>query len=265
METEEGYKSFLVPGVDLFNHKRNAKTDFFIDDEENEFVITSGEASYKPGQQIFRDYSPNCPNLELLRIWGFVDPDVPFEVAALNLELDPKEKFLDVKLQWLKDSGVLTGEYVHYPYSDWFVYSDGVPDRIAAFLRIKHFKVTNRERYNPALLPNPFKRMNDDIERAVQQELQKTIDDTLRRFPTTLKQDERLLEQSENLSEKQYAAILVRMEEKFALTNALKSLTKKKIHLSPDSPEASIPKYKGEQRTVLNKKRKSSEKEISQK
>jgi hypothetical protein len=58
--------------------------------------------------QIFRDYSPHCPNIELLRIWGFVDPNVPFEVAALNLELDPKEQFLDVKLQWLKDSSVIT-------------------------------------------------------------------------------------------------------------------------------------------------------------
>jgi hypothetical protein len=33
--------------------------------------------------------------------------------------------------------------------------------KIAAFLRIKHYKVTNRERYNPALLPNPFKIMSD--------------------------------------------------------------------------------------------------------
>jgi hypothetical protein len=55
------------------------------------------------------------------------------------------------------------------------------------------------------------------------------------------------------------------MEEKFALSNALKSMNKRKIHLTPDSPEAPVPKHpKVHQRAVLNKKRRSSKK-VSQK
>jgi hypothetical protein len=50
------------------------------------------------------------------------------------------------------------------------------------------------------------------------------------------------------------------MEEKFALTNALKSLDKRKIQLDPNSPEAAIPKYRRERRAMLNKKKRSTRK-----
>jgi hypothetical protein len=54
------------------------QTNLVLDEATNELVFTV-EEDLDIGDQIFRDYSPGIPNLELIRIWGFIGTSYPVD------------------------------------------------------------------------------------------------------------------------------------------------------------------------------------------
>lgn len=54
------------------------QTNLVLDEATNELVFTV-EEDLDIGDQVFRDYSPGIPNLELIRIWGFIGTSHPLD------------------------------------------------------------------------------------------------------------------------------------------------------------------------------------------
>jgi hypothetical protein len=252
----EGFKAYLAPGIDFMNHKAAAKTNLVLDEATNELVFTV-EEDLDIGDQIFRDYSPGIPNLELIRIWGFIDEKNQREVAAINANLNDEDPDLDTKLKWLAARKVIKGQSM-YPYTDYFVYSEGVPDRIMALLRAKFYTMKSSERKNIATLPNPLQLIEDDNERAAFLELNSILSTHLKRFGTTLEEDIQLLEKSGDLTDRQWYALLARTEEKLAITNALESFKAKRVSFEDNNQDAAVQHQLGKRdfkKQTINKKR----------
>lgn len=83
-EEGEGIAPVLIPGLDSFNHSREAKVTWTWDNDPIEHItLTLHQPTYN-GKQVFNSYGPKS-NEELIASYGFVNEGMDDDVVTLKL------------------------------------------------------------------------------------------------------------------------------------------------------------------------------------
>jgi len=215
------WEAFLIPFVDTMNHRAVSGSDLYVNFGKTDLVVRLN-GSVPVGQELTRNYIPMAPNVELFRMYGFIDPTNPHIVSSLKFNLDKSEKYFQRRLAWANRYKLdLSADY---PYNNLFITNRGVPPNIPALLRIANFNFESRDTW---LLvkdaPDPFKRIENTVEERFFTFLRDSLEKKLKDFPTTIEEDEALLDRKD-LPHRQQLAIEIRLEEKIAIKGSIESL-----------------------------------------
>ena len=74
----------LLPAFDLLNHRFGAQTTLTLDEDRQEYVLTSLDP-YQSGDQVMISYSDRKDNLQMLMTYGFCPPHNPQAVVFFDL------------------------------------------------------------------------------------------------------------------------------------------------------------------------------------
>lgn len=102
LEVEGKRQKVLVPFLDLLNHSPLANERHYVDRDS---VVVAVRDEYQIGMQVFINYGP-FPNHCLLRLYGCVIEENPFDSVDLYVPMHPLAPMYDVKSAILERHGV---------------------------------------------------------------------------------------------------------------------------------------------------------------
>jgi hypothetical protein len=239
------WEAFLIPFVDMMNHNSAGGADLYVNFGKTDIVIRLN-GSLAVGQELTRNYIPLAPNVELFRMYGFIDPHNPHIVSSLDFNLDKEDPYYSRRLNWAKRFKIDVSS--DYPYNSLYFTNKGVPPNIPALLRIAHFNFETRETWSMIKdAPDPFKQIENSIEERFFTFLRQRLTKRLNQFPTTVQEDEALLARPD-LPHRLQLAIEMRLEEKIAIQGSIDSLATTVVRFDE-------PIRLGRQRSILYPKR----------
>lgn len=215
------WEAFLIPFVDMMNHNSEAGADIYVNFAKTDVIIRLN-GSLAAGQELRRSYIPLAPNLELFRMYGFIDPVNPHIVSTLDFTVFKDEKYYERRLAWAKKYKL--DIETEYPYNNLYLTNRGVPPNIPAILRIANFDFEGRNSFVLTKdAPDPFKRQENQVEEAFFTFLRERLLSRLDNYPTTEEEDRQLLS-SLDMESREQLAIEMRLEEKIVLQSCIESL-----------------------------------------
>lgn len=211
----------LVPMADMLNHKNPRETDWLFDDKRNAFTITTLKP-VKAFEPLFDSYGRKC-NSRFFVNYGFcLDNNEEDNQVALFFRMDRlTDPLYQTKLLLMstKSNNNNTVDPVVYRYQVSIVYSEETTLECFSFLRLLHANeaemsmipqghLFNLKRIQPLSIRN---------EMCVLQSLKQEAQRMYSKFPTTLEQDDQLLQQTDLPAGNIRNCILMRKSEKQVL------------------------------------------------
>ncbi|XP_024085176.1 histone-lysine N-methyltransferase setd3-like [Cimex lectularius] len=212
----------LIPYWDMGNHD-NAEltTDYNIDCDQSEYYSCQ---DYKKGEQVCMSYGRR-PNSELFLHNGFVHVNNIADGTKLRLGVSKSDPLVSQKKELLNKLSIPSSAEFLLPANP----RPFAPhDKFIAFLRIFNMEQETIEKYlngestDDLLCPN----IPHPVDSKVWQFLTTRINLLLSTYPTTLEEDEKLLEENKSLSSCMRLTVLMRLTEKRILHNTLEDLKK---------------------------------------
>ncbi|KAG0174351.1 hypothetical protein DFQ28_006666 [Apophysomyces sp. BC1034] len=206
----------MVPMADMLNHKtgfNNARLFHEADRLEMKAII-----SIAKGDQIYNTYGELC-NADLLRKYGFIDENNPFDICELDEDLvmsicankDDDDQLREKKIDFLMGEGIL---------EDCFVLDNDYqipPELIITAHVLKSSKDEINIMIEKDKLPKP------NLTPEIKDLILKVLEKRLARYPTSLEDDLVALE-ADDLRLNKRNALQVRIGEKQVLLETLKNL-----------------------------------------
>ena len=212
----------LVPFADLINHRTQRQTQWYYDNAQNSFVIQSLE-DIKEGSEIYDSYGKKS-NAKLLLNYGFCLENNSENEYYLTLKFNPKVPlFSQKKVIFQREEDY---ERTFKLYSN--VYESELYE-LLSFLRFLIFEGDFNVLMN-AMNNKDEENMNDtspvsfyyiepiskELEIKVLKHLNSILREALRRYPTSLEEDKKLLK-NKNISFNQRNCLLLIISEKILL------------------------------------------------
>ena len=212
----------LVPFADLINHRTQRQTQWYYDNAQNSFVIQSLE-DIKEGNEIYDSYGKKS-NAKLLLNYGFCLENNSENEYYLTLKFNPKVPlFSQKKVIFQREEDY---ERTFKLYSN--VYESELYE-LLSFLRFLIFEGDFNVLMN-AMNNKDEENMNDtspvsfyyiepiskELEIKVLKHLNSILREALRRYPTSLEEDKKLLK-NKNISFNQRNCLLLIISEKILL------------------------------------------------
>jgi len=188
----------LVPYADMLNHKIPRETKWCYDNDMQGFVITSLKALQR-GEEIFDSYGHKCNNRFFIN-YGFALDENPENEVVIRLELNPRVPGYRFKCDLL---GGRFENGIRREYQIPATYVSEKTQEMFSFLRLVHApesEIINLIDASGKVKTNPETKGLDIKPISIANEIKvlKTIADAckvvLDRFPTTLEDDEKLLQ-----------------------------------------------------------------------
>ncbi|KAJ1556287.1 hypothetical protein HK405_003251, partial [Cladochytrium tenue] len=163
----------IAPYLDMANHSFSVPQCHAYDPSTGSVKIISGK-DYRKGDQIFINYGP-AGNSKLLRLYGFVVPENPYDTYDLVLYTDPSAPLYDKKSTLFERAGL--NAHVTIPLS----LSQPLPDQVLQYLRIQRM---GPDDIHAALGSQPpaTKRLSVSGERVILSVLEESFSGTLAEF-----------------------------------------------------------------------------------
>ena len=185
LETNENLLS-LVPWADMLNHSTssNAHIDW---DPQSKTVVLRTDREYDEGEQVYASYG-NRSSGELLLSYGFVPAlgTNPYDMAKLQLRVDPRDPMAETKEALLEELGL--GFEESFP-----VRIDGVPDVLLKYARLVAARGESSEDIaalgKRLLLETGDKPVPVDLEIQARRLLVEACQKALKGYPKTMEED----------------------------------------------------------------------------
>ncbi|RBR25107.1 uncharacterized protein FIESC28_02015 [Fusarium coffeatum] len=228
VEDREGKSMMgMVPMADILN--ADAEFNAHVNHEEDSLTVTSLRP-IKAGEEILNYYGPH-PNSELLRRYGYVTEkhsrydvvEIPWDVVEsvmtskfgissqvleqIRGALEEDEEFEDTFVLE-RETGEVNSDGTFAGPAKFESMPEDLQEQLKTFLK-------GIKKAQPAAIPD--KRKRDEIHQAV---LEKTMEALAARYPTSIPEDEVLLN-GQNLSQRARMATVVRLGEKKLLREAM--------------------------------------------
>jgi histone-lysine N-methyltransferase SETD3 len=182
----------MVPVFDMLNHDPEAEMSHFFDMASQRFKLVSHQ-HWNAGAQMFINYGP-LSNHKLLSLYGFVVLGNPFDAVEMWLPMDEAStKFFREKEQLLRTNGL---DHATNPFE---LVADESNDLLLMAARIQEIDCETLEQFealaNKALDGEVLSLEN---EQEALTRLIYTLEKMLDAFPSSIEQDDKLLESWEN-------------------------------------------------------------------
>jgi histone-lysine N-methyltransferase SETD3 len=181
----------LVPYADMLNHNPECKTAWTFDNEKYGFIITA-TGPLRRGDEVFDSYGRKC-NHRFLVNYGFtLDNNQSDNEAVLRFQMDPADRFYQLKLQQLGSESIETCFRHQVPASS----SHASSRAMFRHLRFMCASGSDLQRLDPRAdrLDRP---LSVECERRVLQMVKDSAETALAAFETSLEEDEALLASGE--------------------------------------------------------------------
>ncbi|EGZ30473.1 hypothetical protein PHYSODRAFT_553476 [Phytophthora sojae] len=220
----------MVPVFDMLNHDPEAEMSHFFDMSTQRFKLVSHQ-HWNAGAQMFINYGP-LSNHKLLALYGFVIIGNPFDAVEMWLPMDEAStKFFQEKEQLLLTNGL---DHATNPFE---LVADESNDLLLMAARIQEIDCETVEEFeelaNKALEGEMISLEN---EQEALTRLIYTLEKMLESFPTSIEEDDILLEQddkkTDNLNHERMA-VAVRRSDKYILSENINMLKWKLLDILP--------------------------------
>lgn len=206
-------KLTLVPLADMLNHDSTAGVGNLLEVDGKNFFTINATRDYEQGAQVFDSYGPRS-NFDLLKSYGFVLENNPFDSATLHFSLKSTNLVQAIAEPLLRKA--------EPNYETVSVFPNRRPDALLRLFRISELNFQELEKIKeilegkPVSLHNELKAYRSAISLLAQ---------VLKSYSTTVEQDNELLK-SENLSSIERTAISFRRGQKVIVQNVILVLGK---------------------------------------
>ncbi|KAK1947114.1 Histone-lysine N-methyltransferase setd3 [Phytophthora citrophthora] len=227
----------MVPVFDMLNHDPEAEVSHFFDMESQRFKLVSHQ-HWNAGAQMFINYGP-LSNHKLLSLYGFVIIGNPFDAVDMWLPMDETTKFFKEKEQLLLTNGL---DHATNPFE---LVAEESNDLLLMATRIQEISCDTVEEFeaqaNKALDGEVVSLEN---ERETLTRLVYTLEKMLEAFPTSIEEDDKLLEsweddlaqqgdeRSDSLNHERMA-VAVRRSDKYIISENINMLKWKLLDILP--------------------------------
>ncbi|CAI5744647.1 unnamed protein product [Peronospora destructor] len=237
LTAKQSFKA-MVPVFDMLNHDPEAEMFHFFDTASQRFKLVSYQ-HWNAGAQMFINYGP-LSNHKLLSLYGFVVIGNQYDAVEMWLPMD--ERF--TKLFKEKEHLLLTSGLDHATNSFELV-ADESNDLLLIAARIQEIDCETAEKFEvlaTRALDGEMVSMENEQEALTR--LIYTLEKMLKAFPTSIEEDDKLLESWENDLGKQgdeqsqslnheRMAVVVRRSDKYILTENINMLKWKLLDILP--------------------------------
>ncbi|OWZ24014.1 hypothetical protein PHMEG_000995 [Phytophthora megakarya] len=227
----------MVPVFDMLNHDPEAEMSHFFDMETQRFKLVSHQ-HWNAGAQMFINYGA-LSNHKLLSLYGFVIMGNPFDAVEMWLLMNEASKFFQEKEQFLLTNGL---DHASNPYE---LVADESNDLLLIATRIQEIDCETVEEFETLAK----KALNGEMvslenEQEALTRLIYTLEKMLEAFPTSIEEDDKLLEsweddlaqqgdeRSNNLNHERMA-VAVRRSDKYILSENINMLKWKLLDILP--------------------------------
>ncbi|KAE9103472.1 hypothetical protein PF010_g13715 [Phytophthora fragariae] len=236
-DAKQSFKA-MVPVFDMLNHDPEAEMSHFFDMTTQRFKLVSHQ-HWNAGAQMFINYGP-LSNHKLLSLYGFVIIGNPFDAVEMWLPMDEAStKFFQEKEQLLLTNGL---DHATNPFE---LVADESNDLLLMAARIQEIDCETAEEFEE--LAN--KALDGEIvslenEQEALTRLIYTLERMLEAFPTSIEEDDMLLEswesdlaqqdsdKSDNINHERMA-VAVRRSDKYILAENINMLKWKLLDILP--------------------------------
>jgi len=170
----------LVPFVDLAQHDHTVNSTYEFDDENNFKVVINQQINASDPVKISIGYRSNG---QLLLSHGLALDNNDFDQVQLNVQVSEDDPFASVKRKILEQSGLGADK-------SFVLAKTGISAELLAAMRIQALKPSEFDQYTRAFKGNPVTLRN---ELEVYRTLMLACQNLLKRYKTTLQQDQELL------------------------------------------------------------------------
>ncbi|KUF82003.1 Ribosomal N-lysine methyltransferase set10 [Phytophthora nicotianae] len=230
----------MVPVFDMLNHDPEAEMSHFFDMDTQLFKLVSHQ-HWNAGTQMFINYGP-LSNHKLLLLYGFVIIGNPFDAVEMWLPMDEAStKFYLEKEQFLLINGL---DHATNPFE---LVAEETNDLLLMATRIQEIDCETVEEFE--ILANKAldgEMVSLENEQEALTRLIYTLEKMLETFPTSIEEDDELLEsweddlvqqgdeQSDTLNHERMA-VAVRRSDKYILTENISMLKWKLLDILPQN------------------------------
>ena len=228
----------MVPVFDMLNHHPEAEMCHFFDTASQRFKLVSYQ-HWNAGAQMFINYGP-LSNHKLLSLYGFVINGNPYDAVEMWLPMDEEStKFFKEKEHLLLTSGL------DHATNAFELVADENNDLLIIAARIQEIDCETAEKLE-ALAKRALdgEMVSIENEQEALTRLIYTLEKMLEAFPTSIEEDDKLLEswendlgrqgdeQSQSLNHERMA-VVVRRSDKYILTENINMLKWKLLDILP--------------------------------
>lgn len=212
----------IIPFADLVNHSVKVTSE----DHAHEVTGPAGLFSWdylfqlrsplslKAGEQIFIQYDLNKSNADMALDYGFIEPNPSRDAFTLTLEISESDEFYADKLDIAEMNGL--GETAYFDIKC----GQPLPTAMLTYLRLAALGGTDAFLLESifrnkvwGFLEMPVSRANEEL---ICKVICETCNSALSGYPTTIEEDEKLMEEG-NLGTRGEMAVRIRMGEKKVL------------------------------------------------
>lgn len=229
VELERGntMTAHLLPLFDFINHDRSKSVTINLSFDEKDFVLRA-DNKLEAGDPITKAYVPEGSNSDILRMYGFIDPNNVYATAVLDIGLKEIDPYKKLRERWIKKHDL---PRFPYPYNHMYATSEGIPNFVMAMARILTYDFDHEDAKKELnLLPDPSEEFPEEFEKIAFEFLRNTLKYKLKSYPTTIEEDEEILEDL-TLPYRKQLAVEIRLEEKIAVYNSLETFKSQTIKI----------------------------------
>ncbi|CAH0480890.1 unnamed protein product [Peronospora belbahrii] len=224
LTTKQSFKA-MVPVFDMLNHDPEAEMSHFFDTASQRFKLVSHQ-HWNAGVQMFINYGP-LSNHKLLSLYGFVIIGNQYDAVEMWLPMDEgSTKFYKEKEQLLRSGGL------DHASNAFELVADESNDLLLIAARIQEINCETTEKLE-ALADRALngEMVSLENEQEALARLIYTLEKMLEAFPTSIEEDDKLLEfwnndlgkQSDSLNH-EWMAVAIRRSDKHILTENINML-----------------------------------------
>ncbi|CAI5720029.1 unnamed protein product [Peronospora effusa] len=237
LTAKQSFKA-MVPVFDMLNHDPEAEMSHFFDTASQRFKLVSYQ-HWNAGAQMFINYGP-LSNHKLLSLYGFVIIGNQYDAVEMWLPMDEgSTKLFEEKEHLLLTSGL---DHATNPFE---LVADESNDLLLIAARVQEIDCDTAEEFE-ALAKRALdgEMVSIENEQVALTRLIYTLEKMLEAFPTSIEEDDKLLESWKNDQGEQSAepseslnhewmAVVVRRSDKYILTENINMLKWKLLDILP--------------------------------
>ena len=225
--TVDGKKTdSLVPLADMLNHKRPQQTSWEYSEKRSGFIIEAKE-SIERGEQVYDSYGKKC-NSRFFLNYGFIVENNDANEVPIKIQLDEGDELYTAKQKLINYSDPKTirvsEDLAEKNMMDFFSYlrfaefrGDPMVLYKCQFQQSSRKKSDEDEDYYETYKGTNVPPLSIENETDVLQRIQKLAESQLKKYPTTLEEDQKILETNKSLDFNQRNCVLMRSGEKSVL------------------------------------------------